>query len=147
MKITSAAFENNQMIPQKYTCQGLDINPALVIEGTPPDTKSLVLIVDDPDAPTGTWTHWVVYDIPVTDKIDEDSVPGKELLNSFGRKRYGGPCPPSGTHRYFFKGYALDVILGPDAVADKAALENRMKGHVLDKAELVGLYKKNKGIL
>ena len=143
MKIASPAFENKQRIPSKFSCEGQDINPALVIDGIPNGTKSLALVVDDPDAPMGTWVHWVVYDIPPgTSKIDENSVPGKEGQNDFGRARYGGPCPPSGTHRYFFKIYALDTLLNLKGNVDKKTLERAMDGHLLDKAECVGSYTK-----
>lgn len=142
MKLTSPEFEHNSSIPRKFTCQGEDINPALVIEGIPDSTKSLALIMDDPDAPMGTWVHWVVYNIAVISRIDEDSVPGEQAMNNFGRRDYGGPCPPSGTHRYFFKIYALDTEVNLKEGARKKDLEAAMEGHILDKAELIGLYKK-----
>jgi Raf kinase inhibitor-like YbhB/YbcL family protein len=142
MKITSPEFENNEYIPAKFTCQGDDVNPTLKIEDIPAETKSLALIVDDPDAPMGTWVHWVVFDMPVISEIGEDSVPGKQGVNDFGRKNYGGPCPPSGTHRYFFKIYALNAALRLKEGINKGALEKSMEDHILDKAELVGLYKK-----
>ena len=147
MKIKSAAFSENQMIPQKYTCQGEDINPPLTIEGVPAAAKSVALIVDDPDAPGKTWVHWVVYNIPAktTVEIPEKSIPGAQVQNDFGNKDYGGPCPPSGTHRYFFKTYALDTMLSfKESPANKKDLERAMQGHVLAKGELVGLYKKGK---
>jgi Raf kinase inhibitor-like YbhB/YbcL family protein len=143
LKIKSPAFTENGPIPQKYTCQGENCNPPLEIEGIPPETKSLVLIVDDPDAPLGTWVHWVVYNIPVGPSIGEKSVPGKEGLTSVGNQPYHGPCPPSGTHRYFFKLFALNTLLDFKSPPDKAALARAMRRHVLDKAELVGLYKKS----
>ncbi|MBD3426721.1 MAG: YbhB/YbcL family Raf kinase inhibitor-like protein [Candidatus Omnitrophica bacterium] len=143
MKITSPQFDNNGYIPAKFTCQGSDINPELVIEDIPEEAASLALIVDDPDAPMGTWVHWVVYDIPPTGKIEEDSVPGKQGHNDFDRYNYGGPCPPSGTHRYFFKVYALSKELGLEEGIDKEALEKAMKQHIIASSELVGLYKKN----
>lgn len=142
MKLTSPEFENNGAIPKKFTCQGEDINPALIIEGIPDGTKSLSLIVDDPDAPMGMWVHWVVYDIPLTSRIEEDSIPGKQGMNDFGRKDYGGPCPPSGTHRYFFKIYALSEVLDLEEGINKKDLEEAIEPHLLDKAELIGLYKK-----
>lgn len=144
MKLSSPAFEHNQLIPRDFTCQGRDVNPAFVIEGIPEGAVSLALIVDDPDAPMGAWAHWVVYDIPLLGRIEEDSIPGKQGVNDFGRQNYGGPCPPSGTHRYFFKIYALDKILGLSEGASKSALEEAMGGHVLAKAELVGLYKQKR---
>jgi len=142
MKLKSPSFEHNGFIPKRFTCQGEDINPELVIEGIPRDTKSLALIVDDPDAPMGTWVHWVVYDIPVIDRIKENSIPGKQGINDFRKMNYGGPCPPSGTHRYFFKIYALDTVLNLKEGKTKEQLEDAMQGHILDKAELVGLYKR-----
>ncbi|MBU4313101.1 MAG: YbhB/YbcL family Raf kinase inhibitor-like protein [Candidatus Omnitrophica bacterium] len=143
MKLTSPEFENNGFIPKKFTCQGEDINPALVINGIPDAAKSIALVVDDPDAPMGMWVHWVVYDIPVVSRIEEDSIPGKEGMNDFGRKDYGGPCPPSGTHRYFFKVYALDAELNPEEGLTRRDLEKAMQDHILAKAELIGLYKKH----
>jgi len=142
MNIKSPEFENNTLIPKKFTCQGEDINPALTIEGIPEEAKSLALIVDDPDAPMGMWVHWVVFDIPIVSSMEENSIPGKQGGNDFGRKDYGGPCPPSGTHRYFFKVYALDIELNLKEGISKKDLEAAMEGHILGKAELVGLYKK-----
>src|SRR3989338_9058695 len=144
MKITSSVFEHNQGIPEKYTCQGQDINPPLKIEGIPDGTKSLTLIVDDPDAPFKTWVHWVVFDIPAAPvvEIPEDSIAGKQGSNDFGRNDYGGPCPPSGTHRYFHKAYALDKILNVPEGISKKDLEKAIQTHILAKAELIGLYKK-----
>lgn len=142
MKLSSPAFENNTLIPVKFTCQGQDINPELIIEGAPSGAKSLALIMDDPDAPMGTWVHWVVYNIKLVSRIEENSIPGKQCINNFGRQTYGGPCPPSGTHRYFFKIYALDAELNLPNSVIKGALEQAMRGHILDQAELIGLYKK-----
>lgn len=145
MKIYSPAFENNAFIPPKYTCDGLNINPPLKFKDIPAETKTLILIVDDPDAPSKTWIHWILGNInPKTTEIEENSRPKESLegISSFGRKGYGGPCPPSGTHRYFFKLYALDKIpdLRPDTnIRD---IENAMKNQILDKAELIGLYKR-----
>ena len=140
LAVTSPAFENNKSIPSRYTCDGDDVNPPLTIEGIPEETKSLVLIVDDPDAPMGTWDHWIVWNIPPTSKIEENSVPGVEGLNDFGKHSYGGPCPPSGTHRYFFKICALDTKLNLDSNSRKKDVEKAMKGHILASGELVGLY-------
>lgn len=142
MKITSPAFSHNQVIPRKYTCQGEDLSPPLTVEGIPAEAKSLALIVDDPDAPGKTWVHWVVFDIPVVGRIEENSVPGKQGYNDFGQNDYGGPCPPSGTHRYFHKIYALDTLLNLKEGITKKELEKAMEGHILDKAEIIGLYKK-----
>jgi Raf kinase inhibitor-like YbhB/YbcL family protein len=140
MKITSPEFKDNSLIPTKFTCRGEDINPALFVENIPERTKSLALIIDDPDAPGETWVHWVVFNIPLISLIEENSIPGKEGKNSFGGKHYGGPCPPSGTHRYLFKLYALDTILESDEGITKKDLEKSMEGHLLEKAELTGLY-------
>ena len=142
MRLTSPAFQNNSNMPSKFTCDGRDVSPELIIEGMPEGTKSLALIVDDPDAPMKTWVHWVVYDIAPAGKIAEGAIPGKQGANDFGRKDWGGPCPPSGTHRYYFKLYALDKALGLEDGIDKKALEKAMEGHMLGKAELVGLYKR-----
>jgi hypothetical protein len=140
LSITSPAFENNKPIPRKYTCDGDDVNPPLDIKGTPEGTKSLVLMVDDPDAPMVTWDHWIVWNIPPTSRIEENTVPGVEGLNSFGKHHYGGPCPPSGTHRYFFKLYALDIELGLTSDSRKKDVEKAMRDHVLAKGELMGFY-------
>jgi len=140
--ISSPAFKNKKEIPRKYTCDGEDVNPQLDIGGLPEETKSLVLIVDDPDAPKGDWVHWIVWNITPTDKIKENSVPGVEGMNDFRRHSYGGPCPPSGTHRYFFTIYALDTELSLKVHSRKKDLEDAMSGHILAKGELVGLYKR-----
>jgi Raf kinase inhibitor-like YbhB/YbcL family protein len=143
LTIKSPAFEANRQIPKKYTCQGQDINPPLTIEGTPPGAKSLALTLDDPDAPSGTFDHWVVWNIPPsTSRIAEQSVPGTEGFNSMRGHGYTGPCPPSGTHRYFFKVYALDMELGLGANSSKKDLEKAIQGHVLAKGELIGLVSK-----
>ena len=141
MEITSPAFKHNEYIPAKYTCEGEDANPPLVINGIPKEAKSLALIMDDPDAPMGVWVHWVVFDMPVVSRIEENSVPGKLGITNSGRD-YHGPCPPSGTHRYFFKIYALDTQLNLKEGISKEQLEKAMQGHILDKAELIGLYKR-----
>ncbi len=142
MKITSPDFRHNGYMPAKFGCHGQGINPGLNVENVPPSAKSLALIVDDPDAPAGTFVHWVVFDIPVTDKIAEDSIPGKQGVNTTGKPNYVSPCPPSGTHRYIFKIYALDTMLNLGENTNKAALEKAIEGHILDKAELIGLYKR-----
>ncbi len=142
MKITSPAFENSTKIPAKYTCDGGNVNPPLSFSDIPQNAKSLVLIVDDPDAPSGTWVHWVVFNIdPKAGEVLENSIPknGIEGPTSFGKKGFGGPCPPSGVHRYFFKLYALDIVLNL-ANPDKKTLEKFMQVHVLAAAELTGLY-------
>jgi Raf kinase inhibitor-like YbhB/YbcL family protein len=145
LKLSSPAFKHNDSIPSKYTCDGADINPPLVIENAPLSAKSLALIVDDPDAPAGNWVHWVVWNIdPTTNEIRENTVPSRALqgINDFRKHDYGGPCPPSGTHRYFFKIYALDMILSLGPKADKAELERAMKGHIIARGELIGLYRR-----
>ena len=141
LKVKSSAFEHNGLIPRKYTCDGNDVNPPLTIEGIPEGTESLALTIDDPDAPMGTWDHWVVWNIPPhTQEIREKSVPGVEGMNDFRRNSYGGPCPPGGTHRYFFKVYALDTKLNLGAASRKKDLERAMQGHILAKGELIGRY-------
>lgn len=145
MKLTSPAFENNQLIPQKYTCDGEDISPPLEVREVPKEAKSLVLIVDDPDASAGTWVHWVVYNIdPSVISIEEDTVPrgGVEVMNDFGKKAYGGPCPPTGPHHYYFKLYAVDKMLEVDSLANKEDVEMAMQGSILEQAELVGIYQR-----
>ena len=147
MKISSTSFGHNGQIPKKYTCDGSDINPPLKFEEIPANAKSLALIVDDPDAPMGTWVHWVVWNIDTkTSEIKENSVPKGSMqgMNDFRKHAYGGPCPPSGTHRYFFKLYALDMALNIGASAGKTALESSMKGHILAEAKLIGLYERSK---
>lgn len=143
MKITSSAFEDRQQIPPQYTCNGEDINPPLEFSDIPQGAKSLVLTVDDPDAPEGTWTHWVVYNIsPELREVKENSIPddGEEGITSFGKTGYGGPCPPSGTHRYFFKLYALNRTLTLEGNPDKDTILENIKDSIIAQAELVGLY-------
>lgn len=142
MKLGSTEFQHNQSIPKKFTCEGEDVNPTLIIEDLPQEAKSLALIMDDPDAPIGTWVHWVVFDIPIINRIEENSIPGKQGINNAGHKNYHGPCPPSGTHRYFFKIYALDTLLNLKEGISKGALEKAMQDHILAKTELIGLYKR-----
>ncbi len=144
-KISSTAFENNGGIPVKFTCDGMDINPPLMIQGVPAGSKSLALIADDPDAPRGMWVHWVVWNIdPATTTIGEDSVPNGAVqgMNDFRKHDYGGPCPPSGTHRYFFKLYALDTRLNINQNSEKTALEKAMQGHIISQAQIMGTYKR-----
>ena len=140
MKLTSSAFSEGDMIPSKFTCQGEDINPSLIIEDVPAEAKSLALIVDDPDAPGGVWVHWLVKDIPVVSEIKENSVPGAQVSNDFGKEAYGGPCPPSGVHRYFFRLYALDVE-SLDA-SSKEEFYSKLEEHAIAKVELMGRYEK-----
>jgi len=140
MKLMSPEFEHNQFIPKKFTCVGNDVNPALKIEDVPKEAQSLVLIIDDPDAPAGTWVHWVVYDIPVISQIGENTIPGTQGINDFKKINYGGPCPPSGTHRYFFKLYALDIKLNLPEGKTKAQIEKATEGHIIENDELMGLF-------
>lgn len=144
MKLTSI-FNNNENIPSIYTCDGDDIAPILEISEVPKNTKELALIVDDPDAPMGTWVHWVLYNIPTaTGTIDANNLPAgtKEGITDFKRLGWGGPCPPNGEHRYFFKLYALDKSVELEEGATKSQLENAMRNHIIDKVELIGLYKR-----
>ncbi len=138
--VTSSTFANNKPIPSIYTCEGDNINPPLKIEGIPTQAKSLALIMDDPDAPHGTFVHWVVWNIPPTGEIDEHSAPGNEGVNGRGQNIYSGPCPPSGTHRYFFKIYALDAELDLPSDTTSRNLETEMKGHIVAAGQLIGLY-------
>jgi len=142
MKISSPSFEHEKMIPKKFTCQGEDINPRLDIADIPKDAKSLVLIIDDPDAPRKTFVHWVVFNITPQKTIKERSIPGMQGMNDFQKQSYGGPCPPLGVHRYFFKVYALDMLLPLKEGATKEQVEEAMKGHILEETNLIGLYQK-----
>ena len=156
MKLTSPNFENQKEIPKKHTCDGQDISPALAWSNVPEGTKSFALIVDDPDAPDPAspkmiWVHWVLYNIPSTlsslpEGIKEKDLPKGMLqgLNDWKRTGYGGPCPPIGKHRYFHKLYALDTVLPDLKGPTKAKLEKEMEGHIISRAELVGLYQRNK---
>ncbi len=147
LTLTSQAFTAKKQIPGRFTCDGQDINPSLEWNSAPIGTQSMALIMDDPDAPVGTWVHWLLWNIqPGTRHINENSVPDGAIqgLNSWKRNSYGGPCPPSGTHRYFLKLYALDIVLNLPRSATKAELENAMQGHILAKAELMGTYSRNK---
>ena len=145
MNISSQAFGHKQLIPVKYTCEGANASPPLMFSGMPGNTASLALIMDDPDAPSGTYTHWVVYNMTrLVTGIPENGMPpsGMQGANSAGRARYDGPCPPSGTHRYVFHLYALDKPLQLQPGASRQTLEAAMRGHILDRAELTGLYQK-----
>lgn len=147
MQLKSSAFSTNSLIPAKYTCNGQDISPPLSWDEPPPGTQSLVLIVDDPDAPVGTFVHWVVYNLPPDLQELPEHTTAKNLVkgalqgeNDFDRTGYGGPCPPSGTHRYFFKLYAIDRHLTLREGATKAEVFNAIEDHILASAELVGRY-------
>jgi Raf kinase inhibitor-like YbhB/YbcL family protein len=141
LTVSCPAFKNNSKIPPKYTCHGEDVNPQLDIQNLPEETKSLVIIVNDPDCPIGDWVHWIVWNIQPTNSIKENSVPGVEGINDFNKHSYGGPCPPSGTHRYFFNLYALDTELSLPASTRKRELQKVMTGHILAKGDIVGLFK------
>lgn len=148
ISLTSTSFGNMEIIPTEFTCDGADISPPLAWSGLSPDTQSVALICDDPDAPVGTWVHWVCYDIPATVTRLAQGVPktdiipsgGKQGINDFSKVGYGGPCPPSGTHRYFFKLYALDCMLEYSAGKSKHEIEQGMRGHILGEAQLIGTY-------
>jgi Raf kinase inhibitor-like YbhB/YbcL family protein len=142
LKITSTAFKENEIIPVKYTCDGINVSPPLDIEHIPEEAKSLVVIVDDPDALAGTWVHWVMWNIPITHHIKENEAHGVKGVNDFNKHVYDGPCPPGGTHRYFFKIYSLDNTQDLPVSATKYHLEKAMGGHILAFGELIGLYKK-----
>jgi len=146
MQLITPAFQNNQNIPVKYTCAGENINPALIFSEVPKNTQSLVLICHDPDAlGDGGWTHWVVINMtPSTPGTAENakSDSGLELTTNFGTTDYGGPCPPSGTHRYIFYFYALDATLGLDASAKKEEMEAAMEGHLIEKVGWMGVYER-----
>ena len=146
MKITSSAFHEGANIPSKFTCDGSDTSPPLQIAGVPSGAKSLVLIVDDPDAPSGLFTHWLVWNIPPqTGSIAEGSAPqGVQGANDFGKSGYRGPCPPPGTHRYSFKIFALDREMELRSGAKRSQVDAAMKGHVIAQGELVGRYAKRK---
>jgi Raf kinase inhibitor-like YbhB/YbcL family protein len=155
MQLTSPAFQPNAAIPARFTCDGADVSPELNWSDLPPETKSLVLIVDDPDAPDPraprmTWVHWVLYNLPphaagLPEAVASAALPAGtgEGLNDWGRTGYGGPCPPVGRHRYFHKLYALDTLLPGIGKPTKAALEKAMSGHILAKAELIGMYQRS----
>ena len=146
MKITSSAFQEGAEIPSKFTCDGADTSPPLQIADIPSEAKSLALIVDDPDAPSGLFTHWTVWNIPPqTGSVREGSAPkGAQGANDFGKSGYGGPCPPSGTHRYYFKVFALDRELDLPFGAKRGQLDAAMKGHVVAQGELIGRYSRQK---
>jgi len=146
MKITSSVFQEGGNIPSRFTCDGGDTSPPLQIAEVPSSAKSLALIVDDPDAPSGLFTHWIVWNIsPQTNTIAEGSTPqGVHGTNDFGKSGYGGPCPPSGTHRYYFKIFALDRELDLSPGTKRSQLDAAMKGHVVGQGELMGRYSRKK---
>lgn len=148
--LKSAAFEEEGMIPKKYTCDGPDVSPPLTWTSVPAGTKTLALICDDPDAPAGTWVHWVLFNLPADTTELPESVPPQETLesramqgtNDFRKIGYGGPCPPSGTHRYYFKLYALDTEIDLEAGITKNDLLKAMEGHIIGEGQLMGRYKR-----
>ncbi len=150
IQLTSDAFANTQSIPAQYTCTGKDISPSLTWSEPPSGTQSFALIMDDPDAPAGTWVHWVLFNIPAASRGLAEAIPSEATLsdgsmhgkNSGGDLGYNGPCPPSGTHRYFFKLYALDEMLGLSSGANKGELLKAMEGHKLAQGELMGTFRK-----
>ena len=145
MKIISSTFNHGGNIPEKYTCKGLDINPPLEFKEVPEGTKSLVLIMHDPDAPAGDWVHWLLWNIdPKITSIEENSIPKDSVpgTTSFGDAKYGGPCPPSGTHHYVFEFYALNTKLGLKEGSTIDQLNDAMGSYILEKAELIGLFSK-----
>ena len=150
IKVTSTAFQPGGMVPKQYTCDGPDFSPPLAFSGVPAGAKSVALVCDDPDAPHGTWVHWVLYNLPANTRELPEHQPTQATLpsgarqgkNDFGNFGYGGPCPPSGTHRYFFKVYALNAELDLQPGATKAQLVKAMNGHVLAHGELIGKYKR-----
>ena len=150
IQITSPAFSEGEMIPARYTCDGSDVSPDLSWSGVPKTAKSLALICDDPDAPMGTWVHWVLFNIPAGAVGMPAEIPSSATLengarhgkNDFRRLGYGGPCPPGGTHRYFFKLYALNTALDLDSGITKAQLVEAMQGHILAEGQLMGKYKR-----
>ncbi|HYG50630.1 MAG TPA: YbhB/YbcL family Raf kinase inhibitor-like protein [Flavobacteriales bacterium] len=141
LNVKSPAFSTNEYIPAKYTCDGANINPSLTIENIPKNTVSLALVMEDPDAPYGTFDHWIMWNIPVTNTIEEDSAPGVQGKNSENKHAYSGPCPPSGVHHYHFRLFALNCKLNLPNGTDKKMLLKAMDNHVLAHGELVGLYK------
>ncbi|AKJ63430.1 YbhB/YbcL family Raf kinase inhibitor-like protein [Kiritimatiella glycovorans] len=150
MQLSSSAFESGEMIPSQYTCDGADVSIPLSWTNAPEGVRSFALIVDDPDAPVGTWVHWVMYNIPADVRALPENIPADpqtengavQGLNDFRRIGYGGPCPPDGTHRYFFRLFALDTELGLEPGASRDELLEAIEGHVIAKAELMGRYKR-----
>lgn len=147
LNISSLAFAAGALIPKKYTCDGEDISPPLILAGVPQEAQSLALIMDDPDAPMGTWAHWLVWNIsPDTQTIAENSVPSGAVLgqNCFKKLQYGGPCPPFGTHRYFFHLFALDTKLSLPEGSQKKELQKAMQGHIIGEGVLMGIYRRER---
>jgi hypothetical protein len=151
LKVSSPAFQEGDLIPQTYTCDGRNVSPPMAWAGAPADAKSFALICDDPDAPVGTWVHWVLFNVPAgTSELPENVAPEKTLAfgerqgrNSWGKIGYGGPCPPGGTHRYFFRVYALDTLLSLEAGASREQVDKAMQGHILAQGHLMGRYRRS----
>lgn len=154
MELKSRAFSQGRAIPSKYTCDGKDVSPPLTLTKPPSGTKSFTLIVDDPDAPMGTWIHWVIYNLPPTTRRLPEAFPTDERLSlsdgtiqgksDFGRTAYGGPCPPDGTHRYFFRLFALDTVLSLPSASTAKEVKAAMEGHILETAQLMGTYRRTR---
>jgi Raf kinase inhibitor-like YbhB/YbcL family protein len=140
LEVTSPDFVNDGEIPARFACDGEGVNPALNIKGIPENAMSLALIVEDPDAPLTNFSHWLVWNIPPQETIQQNSIPGIQGNNSIGKNSYTSPCPPAGTHRYFFKVYALDTLLDLKVDANKKMLETAMQGHILSRGEIIGRY-------
>ncbi|MFD2512278.1 YbhB/YbcL family Raf kinase inhibitor-like protein [Pontibacter locisalis] len=140
IQLSSPAFENGEKIPEEFTCDGENQSPPLQIAELPVGTQSLVLIMEDPDAPAGTWTHWLMWNIPPTNEIEKGSSPGVQGKNDFGDQGYKGPCTSLGTHRYYIRVYAIDINIDLPAGSTKAALLNSMSYHILGSGELMGFY-------
>ena len=141
LSVESAVFQNNQRIPSKYTCDGEGINPPLMVNDIPPEARSLALIFEDLDVPSGIFTHWLVWNITPKGKIQENSVPGVQGTNSSRRISYASPCPPSGAHHYVFRAHALDAELELEEGASRQELERAMQNHVIAEGNLVGIYR------
>ena len=148
IQIKSRAFEEGGMIPEQYTCDGIDVSPPLEWTSVPEGTRSLALICDDPDATVGTWIHWVLFNLPADTKELPENIPAQKILangskqgvSDFGKIGYGGPCPPTGTHRYYFKLYALDINFNLEPGISKRELLKAMEGHILAEGQLMGKY-------
>lgn len=145
LTIGSTSFGNKDYIPERFTCEGENVSPAITIENIPEGTKTLALIVDDPDAPDGTFVHWLLWNVRPMEMIVENTAPGVQGKNSFGKMNYGGPCAPVGsTHRYYFRVFALDKVLDVPIGSSKEILERAMQGHILASGEIIGLQKRTK---
>ncbi len=146
LQLQSDSFLENGIIPMRYTCDGVNVSPSLTVNTIPENTISLAVIMEDPDAPINTWVHWLVWNIPVSHQISENSKRGVQGLNDFCKNFYCGPCPMGGTHRYVFKVYALDALLNLKGNTKKYELERSMSGHVIAYGEIIGLYRRKKAI-